>query len=152
MRRGPIGLSRRVPRLAVVLVAAAAVAATLSTAGSARAGADANVSVSFDGHIRGLATFFAAGDELRICDRRRDGLPVQLQYSYIRKNGTTQRGIVVHTRGVDGVGSPAKDGVGEKGCSYEDHNFGEERRVWIQACVRRSLEVLTCSKTQVTLA
>ena len=113
-----------VAKAAVVLVVAMAM--TLGVTSSARA--DANVSVSFGGHIRGLATFFSAGDEFRICDRRKDNLPVGLRYSYIRKNGTTQRGGVWHQWGVDGVGAPDSHGYQEKGCSYDDHNFGEGRR------------------------
>jgi opacity protein-like surface antigen len=127
----------------------AAVAVTLSVAASAQA--DANVSVSFDGHIRGLATFFSIGDEFRICDRRRDNLPVGVRYSYIRKNGTTQRGQHWYSMGVGGVGEPDSHGYREKGCSYDDHNFGEGRRVWFQACVGQPEEGhFTCSKTQVT--
>jgi hypothetical protein len=145
----PISLSRAVPRLAAVLVVALAV--MLSSAGSA--GADnASVSVSFDGHIRGLAYFHDDGDWLEICDERQDGLPVQLRYSYIRKDGTTQWGVVAHYKGRRGAGTPNRYGQTFLGCSFENHNFGEGRRVWIQACVRRSTEVLTCSKTQVTRA
>jgi hypothetical protein len=123
----------------------------LSVAGSVRAD-DASVSVSFDGHIRGLAHFHEVGDWLEICDERQDGLPVQVRYSYIRKDGTTQRGVLVHYKGRRGVGTPNRYGQTFLGCSFENHNFGENRRVWIQACVRRSIEVLTCSKTQVTRA
>jgi hypothetical protein len=146
MTGGPLSLSRKGPRLAVVLIAAGAV--MLSAAGSARAD-DASVSVSFDGHIRGLAQFHDVGDWLEICDKRQDGLPVQLRYSYIRRDGTTQRGVVAHYKGARGAGTPNRYGQTFLGCSFENHNFGEGRRVWIQACVRRSVEVLTCGKTQV---
>ncbi len=133
--------------LAITLAAAAAM--TLGAAASASA--DANVSVSFGGHIRGLATFYSAGDEFRICDRQRDNLPVGVRYSYVRTNGTTQRGQHWHYWGVDGVGNPDSHGYPEKGCSYGDHNFGERRRVWFQACVGQPDEGhVTCGKTQVT--
>jgi hypothetical protein len=132
-----------------VIALAVAMTVTLSVAESARA--DANVSVSFGGHIRGLATFFSDGDEFRICDRRKDNLPVGLRYSYIRKNGKTQRGGVWHPWGVDGVGAPDRYGYTEKGCTYDDHDFGEGRKVWFQACVGQPEEEhFTCGPTQVT--
>jgi hypothetical protein len=128
---------------------AAALAVTLSVAASAQA--DANVSVSFDGHIRGLASFIAWGDDFRICDRRADNLPVAIRYSYIRKNGTTQRGYHWHTAGVAGLGAPDANGTRMHGCSYGLHNFGENRKVWFQACVGQQEEsTLTCGRTQVT--
>jgi hypothetical protein len=131
------------------LALVATIAAMLSVAASA--GADANVSVSTDGHIRALATFHSIGDEFRICDRSRDNLPVGVRYSYIRKNDTTQRGQHWHSFGIDGVGNENSLGVPEKGCSFGDHNFGEGRRVWFQACVRPRKEGhLTCGDTQVT--
>jgi hypothetical protein len=123
----------------------------LSAAGQARAD-EASVSVSMDGHIRGLAYFHDEGDWFEICDKRQDGFPAQLRYSYIRKDGTTQRGVVAHWRGARGIGTPNRYGQTFLGCSFENHNFGEGRKVWIQACVRQSAEVLTCSKTQVTRA
>jgi hypothetical protein len=139
-------LSRNVAKVGIVL--AAAVALALSVAASARA--DANVSVSFDGHIRALATFIAWGDEFKICDMRRDNLPVGVRYSYVRKNGTTQRGGHWHYAGVDGRGEPDSGGFREQGCSYGDHDFAEGRRVWFQACVTQPEGQLTCGNTQVT--
>jgi hypothetical protein len=141
-------MTRNIAKVAVVLVAAAAVA--LSAAASARA--DADVSVSFDGHRRALATFIAYGDEFRICDTQRDNLPVAVRYSYVRKNGNTQRGTHWHVQGVDGVGTPQKStGYRQEGCSFFDHDFAEHRRVWVQACVRQPEEgTLSCGSTQVT--
>jgi hypothetical protein len=139
--------SRDFAKVAIAL--AAAVAVTLSVAASARA--DADVSVSFDGHIRGLASFIAWGDDFRICDRRADNLPVYVRYSYVRKNGTTQRGSHSHTFGVNGLGAPDWNGTRMHGCSYGLHNFGEGRKVWFQACVSQPEEsTLTCGRTQVT--
>jgi hypothetical protein len=136
-----------IAKTAVALVAAVAV--TLSVAASAHA--DADVSVAFDGHIRGLATFIAWGDDFRICDRRRDNLPVYVQYSYIRKNGTTQRGGHSHIFGVGGLGAPDWNGTRMHGCSYGLHNFAENSRVWFRACVGHPEEsTLTCGRTQVT--
>jgi hypothetical protein len=143
-----INLSRRVPMLAIVV--AAAVAVMLGAAASARA--DASVSVSVDGHLRGLATFYDNGDYFVICDKRKDNLPVAVRYSYIRKNGTIQRGAHWHTTGVDGRGNPNHQGTQIYGCSYGLHDFAENRRVWFQACVRHEGGALTCSKTQVTRA
>jgi hypothetical protein len=127
----------------VLLLVAVATAMALMPATQARA--DANVSVSFDGHIRGLATFIADGDWLRICDRRQDGLPVVVRFSYIKKNGQRQTGSHIHTQGVEGFGNAGPEGK-RRGCSYGNHNFGEKRSIWLQACVRHSAS-LTCSKT-----
>jgi hypothetical protein len=139
-------------RLSMLAIAVfATVAATLGVAASARA-ADATVSVSFDGHLRGVAAFRGIGDWLEICDERRDGLPVAVRYSYIRKNGTVQRGTHFHTAGVGGLGNPGFLGLRSPGCSFGNHNFGEGRRVWIQACVQHGDGTETCSKTQVTRA
>jgi hypothetical protein len=136
------------PKVAIAVVAA--VAAMLGATTSAQA--SATVSVSFDGHLRGLATFIDDGDDFRICDERKDNLPVAVRYSYIRKNGTIQRGTHWHTAGVDGPGSPDSDGFVAKGCSFGLHDFKEGRRVWFQACVKQIGGALTCSNTQVTRA
>jgi hypothetical protein len=136
-------------KLAMVLVAAAAV--MLGAATSAHA--DASQSVSLGGHVRGHAAFFADvdGESFRICDRYRDNLPVVVRFSYIRKNGTTQRGSHSHIFGVDGLGAPDWNGTRMHGCSYGLHNFGENRKVWFQACVGHPEEsTLTCGRTQVT--
>jgi hypothetical protein len=135
---------------AALVAALAATAALLFTAAPAQA--NTNVSVSFDGHIRGLATFIPSGDWLRICDRRKDNLPVAVRFSYIRKNGTRQTGTHWHTAGVDGLGNRGPEGERRKGCSYGNHNFGEGRSVWFQACVRHAGGALTCSKTVRTTA
>jgi hypothetical protein len=80
-REEPHGGSIRLPvRLALAVAVAVAIAAT-------QAQANRSVSVSFDGHIRGLATYLSEGDWMKICDRRQDGLPVIIRFSYIKKNG-----------------------------------------------------------------
>jgi hypothetical protein len=139
--------SMRLPKLVLLIAVAAAMALVSAT----QARADASVSVSYDGHIRGLATFIADGDWMRICDRRQDGLPVIVRFSYIRKNGSRQTGSHIHTQGVDGAGNAGPEGA-RKGCSYGNHNFGEHRSVWLQACVRHGGGALTCSKTTKTTA
>jgi hypothetical protein len=137
--------SIRLPvRLALVVVLAAAMALIAAT----QARANRSVSVSFDGHIRGLATYISEGDWMKICDRRQDGLPVIIRFSYIKKNGQRQTGSTIHTKGVDGIGTPGPEGA-RRSCSYSNHNFGERRSVWIQACVRHS-GALTCSPVQKT--
>ena len=137
--------SMRLPKLALLL----AIAAVMALVGTTQARADANVSVSFDGHIRGLATYIQDGDWMRICDRREDGLPVYVRFSYIKKNGQRQTGSHAHKAGVNNPGNPGPEGR-RKGCSYGNHNFGEGRTVWIQACVGHAGGNLTCSKVQAT--
>jgi hypothetical protein len=101
--------SSKVPTPAIVVVAAVAV--MLSAPASAKA--NPSVSVSFDGHLRAVATFIQFGDWFQICDHRRDGLPVAVRFSYIRKDGSIQRGIHWHTAGVQGIGnSPPPDPPG----------------------------------------
>ena len=134
-------------RLKVVLLVA--LTAAMALVGATQARADANVSVSFDEHIRGLATYIQDGDWMRICDRRRDGLPVYIRFSYIKKNGERQTGSHAHTAGVDKPGNAGPEGR-RKGCSYGNHNLGEKRTVWIQACVGHAGGNLTCSKVQPT--
>jgi hypothetical protein len=134
----------------LVIVGAAALAVTLGTASYALANADQTVSL--DGSVRGEALFIDGGDRFRICDLKRDNLPVGVRYSYIRKNGTVQRGAHWHTAGVDGFGSPLITGFRMPGCSFGEHNFGEGRRVWYQACVRHAGGALTCSEVEVTAA
>jgi hypothetical protein len=138
----------RVAMLAAVL--AAAVGVMLSVATSARA--DASVSVSFDGELRGEAYFREYGDSFLVCDRYQDRLPVGVRFSYIRKNDTKQTGAHWHTAGVKGKGSPYPNGTSVFGCSYGEHNFGEDRPVWFQVCVRHPGGALSCSKTEKTAA
>jgi hypothetical protein len=132
-------------KLAMALVAAAAVTLAAATA----AHADATQSISLGGHVRGQAAFFADvdGESFRICDRHRDNLPVVVRFSYIRKNGTRQTGAHWHKAGVDGLGNG-----GVRGCSSGSHNFGEGRRVWFQACVGHGGGNLTCREVEVTVA
>jgi hypothetical protein len=147
MTGGRISLSSTVPKLAIV--AAAAVAIILGAAASARATTE--VSVSYDGHLRGLATFRDIGDWFEICDERADNLPVAVRYSYIRKDDSTQRGTHWHKVGKDGFG-PSQNGLALEGCSFFNHDFAEDRRVWFQACVGHPGGTLTCGKTEVTVA
>jgi hypothetical protein len=126
----------------------AALAVVLSAAASARA--DAKKSVSLDGHLRGVASFFHHGDYFYVCDERQDNLPVGVRYSYMRKNGTRQTGSHWHTTGVEGRGNPNENGTQVYGCSYGEHDFAERSRVWFQACVRHPGGSETCSKTEVT--
>jgi hypothetical protein len=135
--------SSKVPKLAIVVVAAVAV--TLSAAASAWA--DRTVSVAFDDHLRAQATYVAFGDWLKVCDRRRDNLPVVVRFSYIRKNGTRQTGSHWHRAGVDGLGNRDWNGMRFPGCSYGNHDFGEGRSVWLQACARHPGGALTCGET-----
>jgi hypothetical protein len=148
MTGGQVSLSRAAPRLAVALLAA--VALILGGATSARA--DASVSVTFDEELRGEAYFREYGDSFLVCDRHQDGLPVGLRFSYIRKNRTRQTGAHWHTAGVKGKGSPYPNGTSVYGCSFGDHNFGENRPVWFQVCVRHRGGALSCSETEKTAA
>jgi hypothetical protein len=150
MRPG-MSWSSTVPTPAIIVVAAVAV--MLSAPASAKA--NPSVSVSFDGHLRAVATFIEFGDWFQICDHRRDGLPVAVRFSYIRKDGSIQRGIHWHAAGVEGIGnSPPPDAPGliGPGCSFGNHDFGEGRRVWFQACVRHADGHLQCGRTEVTRA
>ena len=142
---GSMRLPSRLAKVALLVAVAAAMALIAAT----QARANVNVSVSYDGHIRGLATYISDGDWMKICDRRRDGLPVVIRFSYIKKNGQRQTGAHTHSRGVDHAGNAGPEGA-RKGCSYGNHNFGEHRTLWIQACVRHGGGALTCSKTQKT--
>ena len=148
MTRAPISLSSRLPKLAVIL--GAAVALMLGAATSARA--DASVSISFDEELRGEAYFREYGDSFLVCDRHQDGLPVGVRFSYIRKNRSRQTGAHWHTTGVKGKGSPYPNGTRVYGCSFGDHNFGENRPVWFQVCVRHRGGALSCSETEKTAA
>jgi hypothetical protein len=132
--------------LAMVLVAATA---TMVFA-AAYARADARVSVAYDGHLRAEAQFEDYGDYFKICDRRRDNLPVAVRFSYIRRDGTRQTGTHWHTAGVDKIGNVGPGGITDVGCSYGNHNFAEKSRVWFQACVGHGGGALTCGKTIVT--
>jgi hypothetical protein len=128
--------SMRVPLIVVV-------AAVMALVAAGQAQASRSVSVSYDGHIRGLATSISDGDWMKICDRRQDGLPVYIRFSYIKKSGERQTGSHAHKVGVDRPGNPGPEGA-RKGCSYGNHNFGEHRSVWIQACVGHAGGNLTC--------
>jgi hypothetical protein len=138
----------RVPKLAIAL--AAALALMLGITASARA--DASVSISLDGDLRGEAYFREYGDSFLVCDRYQDGLPVVVQFSYIRKNRSRQTGAHWHTAGVKGKGSPYPNGTRVYGCSFGDHNFGENRPVWFRICVRHTGGALSCSETEKTAA
>lgn len=144
MTAGPIKLARP------VIIVIAAVAVMLGAAASAWA--EANVSVSFDGKMRGQARFEDYGDYFKICDRERDNLPVSVRFSYIRRDGSRQTGTHRHTAGVDGIGNVGPGGITDIGCSFGNHNFAEGSRVWFQACVEHAGGNLTCSRTQVTRA
>jgi hypothetical protein len=140
-----MSVSGRVPKLAMVVVTAVAV--MLGAASSARA--DASVSVSFHGHLRGVASF--DGGDFRICDERTDNLPVAVRYSYIRQDDTPVRRVQWHTAGAEGSGRPRFPGQFATGCSYAPTQFiGKDRPVWIQACVRHENRSLQCSKVQRT--
>lgn len=131
---------------AVVAVVAAVAVALVAAAGAL---ADAKDAVWHEGHIRGESAFFddIDGESFRICDVRKDNLPVGVRFSYIRRNGTRQTGAHWHKTGVDGLGNR-----GVRGCSAGSHNFGEGRRVWFQTCIRHRGGALTCSPTEVTVA
>jgi hypothetical protein len=148
MTGGQVSLSRAAPRLAVALLAAVA----LMLGGATSARADASVSVSLDEELRGEAYFREYGDSFLVCDRHQDALPVGVRFSYIRKNRTRQTGAHWHTAGVKGKGSPYPNGTSVYGCSYGDHNFGEDRPVWFQVCVRHRGGALSCSETEKTAA
>jgi hypothetical protein len=141
-----INVSSKFAILALTLFAAAAV--LLSAAASARA--DAKVSVSLDGHLRGVVSFVHSGDHFTVCDKRKDNLPVGVRYAYMRKDDTRQTGAHWHTVGVDGRGNPNEHGTQIYGCSYGEHDFAEGSNLWFQACVRNTGGALTCSRTQVT--
>lgn len=130
-----------------LVLATLAVTALLLCAAS-QAFADRTVSVSFDGHLRGKATFIADGDWLRVCDNRRDGLPVSVEFAYIKKNGKRQTGSHQHKAGVDNLGNAGPEGR-RRGCSYGNHNFGEGRTIWLRACVQHQ-KSQTCSQTVAT--
>jgi hypothetical protein len=136
------------PIMQLATVVVVAVAVMLSATAPARA--DAVVSVSYDGHLRAYASFLDWGDWLSVSDERKDGLPVAVRFSYIRKNGTKQTGTHWHTAGVDGFGNPNPDGIRIRGTSFGNHNFGERRWVWFHACVRHPGGALTCGKTEKT--
>lgn len=146
MTRGPIRSSVALPILAILAVAAAA----LMSFAAASARADASVSVAYDGHLRAVVKFEDHGDYFKICDRRRDNLPVAVRFSYISRNGTRLTGTHWHMAGVDAIGNVGPGGITDPGCSYGDHNFAERSRVWFQACVRHVGGALTCGRTEVT--
>lgn len=147
MTAGPIGLSSRLLKLA--LVAVAAIAVLLSAAASA--GADASASVSFHGHLRGKAFF--DGSDFKVCDERKDNLPVAVRYSYIQRGGKPVRGTQWHTAGVEGAGKPRIPGQFVFGCSYATVRFiGTGQPVWVQACVRHENRSLQCGKVNKTRA
>jgi hypothetical protein len=139
-------MSTKIQQLAIILVVVAAVYPT--TASVADPPASVEASVSFHGDLRGVASFIHDGDWFEICDRRKDNLPVAVRFSYIRKNGTIQRGIHWHTAGVEGYGNRAPNGAHYPGCSYGNHNFGETRSVWFHACVRHADMHLQCGRTE----
>jgi hypothetical protein len=151
MTAGPIGLLSRVLKLA--LVAVGAIAVLLSAAASA--GADASASVSFHGHLRGKAFFEAGLNDFKICDKRKDNLPVAVRYSFIQRGGKAVRDTQWHTAGVEGAGRPAPGHRGQFifGCSYANVGFiGTNQPVWLQACVRHESGSLQCGKVNKTTA
>lgn len=133
----------RILRQAIAGITAVAVALSAAAAASA----DRTVSVAFGDHVRAEATYVALGDWFKICDRRRDGLPVAVRFSYIRKDGTRQTGSHWHTTGYLGFGNRDWNGMRIRGCSYGNHDFGEGRSVWLQACVRHTGGAPTCGET-----
>ena len=68
--------------------------------------ADASASVSFHGHLGGKAFIEAGLDDFKICDKRKDGLPMAVRYSYIQQGGKAVRGTQWHVAGVEGAGRP----------------------------------------------
>jgi hypothetical protein len=136
-------------RVAIALTAALAV--MLGAAIGAQA--DSYKSAVFNGHRVGLAGFQSYGDWFEVCDEEKDNLPVGVRFSYIRKDGTRQTGSHWHEAGVDGLGNRAPEGnFRRRGCSYGNHNFGEGRSVWFQACVIHPGGSETCSPVQRTTA
>lgn len=145
MPAGPMRLPTTPLKLAIVVLAAAAV---ILSAGASSARAGASVSVSFHGHLRGTAYF--DGFEFKICDRRKDGLPVAVRYSYFSPNGPVRR-TQWHKAGVAGAGRPRVPGQFVFGCSYGSAPLiGNAKVVWLQACVRHERGFLQCSKVQKT--
>jgi hypothetical protein len=131
----------------MAITIAAALAMTLGAA--APASADAKQTLSWRGHDRAEGAFFddVDGESFRVCDLRRDNLPVVVRFAYMRRNGTRQTGAHWHTAGVDGRGNG-----GVRGCSSGHHDFGEGRRVWHQVCIRHGGAAETCTATEVTVA
>lgn len=106
---------RRLHRASVVGASAAAL--LLGFASSASAGITNTSSVE-----GGYAIFQDYGDKFVVCDTALDGWSVYVTYTYIRKDGTEQRGTHYNTAGNDT-------------CRTFDHDFGEGRTVNFRACL-----------------
>lgn len=89
------------------------------------------ISIRYQGIIRGYSKFYSYGDKFKVCDQKSDGLSVGTRYGYIRKDGTHQNG----SHWVGGAGT----------CRTFDHDFGEGRNVWFQTCVKRGSTLLGCT-------
>lgn len=100
-----------------IAVAAFALALVLGSAHSASAGVTATSVVA-----GGYVVFQDYGDKFVVCDNEPDGWNMYVNYVYIRKDGTEQRGSHYNTSGFNT-------------CRTFDHNFGEGRTVNFQACV-----------------
>ena len=110
----------RFARLGAACAVATLLAVGVATPAQA---ADDNVGVNVEEYIHVLDTqagfggFYHVGDKFLVC-RTNDWI-VYLEYEYIRKDGTLQRGT--HT-------------MESTGCRYFPHDFGEGRYVEMRVC------------------
>jgi hypothetical protein len=120
-------------RSAMILVAIASAFVTIvSLATPARA--DSSIETAW-----GYAHFYSYGDKFKVCDDKTDYWGVGVRYSYIQKDGDTQRGSHWNT---SGAGT----------CRTFDHNFGEGRTVWYQLCLKDGPVVLECTAVRTDTA
>ncbi|MFJ9742707.1 hypothetical protein [Streptomyces sp. NPDC101166] len=102
----------------VLGVGMATVALSIPLMGTAFAGQDALSSTH-----GASAHFINVGDKFEVCDLAFDGNTAKVEYEYVRKDGTLQKGS--HSATVD-----------SGNCSMFDHDFGEGRKVKFRAVVQ----------------
>lgn len=110
------------------MVGGAAIATLLGSSTAAYAGRDAKST------IEGSYTeFISKGDKFYNCDTDFDLFQSYVEYTYIRKDGSLQRGQHYNP--------------GDRGdCATWAHNFGEGRPVQFRSCVDYSVGIDPCDR------
>jgi hypothetical protein len=109
-----------------LIVGVTAMTAVAGSATAARAGKDA------ESTIEGSYThFISVGDKFYNCDTDYDFFQSYVEYVYIRKDGSVQRGQHFN--------------AGNEGdCATWDHDFGEGRAVQFRSCVNVPVGIDPC--------
>jgi hypothetical protein len=113
-----------------VVMAVAAVTATVLVVGAGPAGATSGFYYEYAGAYRGYGEFQSYGDHWYACDIATDGWGVRVSWSV---PATGRTGSVSDTGGNDG------------NCAHQNVNIGEGNAVYYRVCLLNNGSVIACS-------